>query len=151
MLAFDGGVPALTSTALVIISVNRNLVDPEFVEVQERVNIPETLPPGSIITRVQAEDADLAVRTHPESKYCNVVEGYLIQHFFPTACNSDVDLLFCVYFEKQRPFLFRLPTMSLNSLYLETNAPWSISTFTQQRVTSHYCVLLEKQKMNNSG
>ena len=61
MLAYDGGIPALSATSLVVIDVNRNLVNPEFVDTEERVSIPETMPAGSIIASVNAQDLDLAV------------------------------------------------------------------------------------------
>ena len=60
--AIDGGAPARTSTTMFTIDVQRNLLDPVFVESQVQVSIPETLAPGSHIANVTATDDDVAVR-----------------------------------------------------------------------------------------
>ncbi len=61
MLAKDGGTPAQTATTIVTIDVDRNLNSPRFAQGNLRVNIPETLAAGSLVTSVTASDEDSQV------------------------------------------------------------------------------------------
>ena len=61
MVAVDRGVPPKTSTATVEVTVQRNLNEPRFTSGNSRLSIPEILPAGSTITRVEATDTDSAV------------------------------------------------------------------------------------------
>ena len=63
VLASDGGIPALTSTTLVIVDVTRNKQAPYFVDTEDRLKIPETMPAGAIVGKVNAKDNDTRVRT----------------------------------------------------------------------------------------
>ena len=62
MLAVDGGTPARSSSTLLSISVLRNLHTPTMSVEAEELVIPETLPAGALVTTVQAQDDDSAVR-----------------------------------------------------------------------------------------
>ncbi len=61
MLAKDGGTPPQTATSIVTINVDRNLNTPRFRESNIRVNIPETLAAGSLVSAVAATDQDTQV------------------------------------------------------------------------------------------
>lgn len=61
-MAVDGGSPPLSASALVDITVTRNLRDPEFREDTVRVSIPDNSPPGVAVTSVEAVDQDRSVR-----------------------------------------------------------------------------------------
>ena len=68
VLAVDGGEPARSSTAVVSISVQRNLHDPQFSEQPPPpVTIAEILPAGALVASVHARDADSAVRLSTRS------------------------------------------------------------------------------------
>ena len=58
VLAKDGGTPSRTATTIVTIDVDRNLNSPRFNPNNARVNIPETLAAGSLVTSVTASDED---------------------------------------------------------------------------------------------
>lgn len=57
----DGGNPRLSSTAVVAVTVRRNLVAPVFRQNRYDTTIPETQAPGSLIMTIQADDADITV------------------------------------------------------------------------------------------
>ena len=61
MEAHDGGVPPKSATALVIITVNRNLHVPEFILDVYKKRIPETTSLGVSILQVTASDRDTLV------------------------------------------------------------------------------------------
>ena len=68
VLAVDGGEPARSSTAVVSISVQRNLHDPQFSQQPPPpVTIAEILPAGALVASVHARDADSAVRLSTRS------------------------------------------------------------------------------------
>ena len=61
MVAVDGGTPALSASALVDITVTRNLRDPQFAQDIVRVSIPDNAPPGTAVASVSARDTDRGV------------------------------------------------------------------------------------------
>ena len=58
MLARDGGTPVKTSTAIVDVTVIRNLNQPRFTQSNMRVSINDNIPAGSSIIQVEATDDD---------------------------------------------------------------------------------------------
>ena len=61
MEAKDGGTPAASSTALVEITVLRNLFSPEFVNTTYETSVFETQDLGNVILKVSATDDDTKV------------------------------------------------------------------------------------------
>ena len=59
----DGGTPPRSASALVDITVTRNLRDPEFRQDTVRVSIPDNSPPGVAVISVEATDSDRRVST----------------------------------------------------------------------------------------
>ena len=57
----DGGTPPRSASAVVDITVTRNLRDPQFNPDTIRVSIPDNSPPGMAITTVSATDNDRSV------------------------------------------------------------------------------------------
>ena len=57
----DGGTPPRSASALVDITVTRNLRDPEFTQDSMRVSIPDNSPPGLAVATVEATDGDRRV------------------------------------------------------------------------------------------
>ncbi len=68
MLAEDGGDPSKTSTATVLVNVNRNLYPPSFSPQRIDRNILETYPLGVVIADVNATDRDTKA-PHNEIRY----------------------------------------------------------------------------------
>ena len=62
VVAVDGGTPAKSSTAIVDITVTRNLREPQFRQDMTRVSINDNSPPGMLVAQVQARDEDRGVR-----------------------------------------------------------------------------------------
>lgn len=62
----DGGNPRLSSSAVVVVTVRRNLAAPVFRQSSYEITIPETQSPGSLILTIQADDSDINVskRSH---------------------------------------------------------------------------------------
>ena len=62
VLAYDGGVPSLSATAVVTINVLRNLFPPLISNTDFlRLTIPETTPVGTVIVQINATDRDTTV------------------------------------------------------------------------------------------
>ena len=59
----DGGTPPRSASAVVDITVTRNLRDPQFNPDNIRVSIPDNSPPGMAVTTVSATDNDRSVST----------------------------------------------------------------------------------------
>ena len=69
VLAKDGGTPSRTATTIVTIDVDRNLNSPRFSPNNLRVNIPETLTAGSLVTSVTASDEDTQASYYSWNSY----------------------------------------------------------------------------------
>ncbi|KAL8559117.1 hypothetical protein ACOMHN_046165 [Nucella lapillus] len=95
-LAYDGGVPSLSATAVVSISVLRNLFPPLFTNNDFiRVTIPETTPVGTFIAQVNATDTDT---TSPENQVTYSLQGDFPaeDYFFINPNTGDITLLVSV-------------------------------------------------------
>lgn len=62
MVAYDGGTPSKSSTATVVITVDRNLYAPVFSPDRYETTILEIASPGDSIATVLATDQDTSVR-----------------------------------------------------------------------------------------
>ena len=61
MVVKDGGQPPRTAATTIEVNVTRNMFAPEFQNFKTRVDIPETLPAGTVVVRVSAKDKDRIV------------------------------------------------------------------------------------------
>ena len=89
---FTGGTPPKSSTAIVPITIIRNLNAPQFLDENVRATIPDNLAPGTLVTSVEARDEDRETPNN-EVEYEISEDTPAFQYFFINPTSGEITLL----------------------------------------------------------